>query len=182
MNMTADSCKPDDKTKEIDITLDNVTTIQFTYGTIISLKEWFICALPHLNHLILSSEEFSSKDNKLIPILNNRIQRLDINSYIELEQLAQTNYIYFINVEQIYVILDYVCLRSKAYANIIIRILETFKNLKTLTVYSRQHFQDSMISTESVWIHLIDCLNINEIPKIYQIKYYQKYLCLSKKS
>ncbi len=47
-------------------------------------KEWFIYGLPNLTHLILYSGKLCSIDNQLIEILNKRLQRLDIDLYLKL--------------------------------------------------------------------------------------------------
>jgi hypothetical protein len=70
---------------KIDLRLDNVMTIQFTRGFIENIKHLIISSLPNLRHLILSSGYLPSIDNQLSSILNERIQRLDIDIYSKLE-------------------------------------------------------------------------------------------------
>ncbi len=83
-------------------------------------------------HLILSSIELSSIDNQLSSILNQRIQRLDIDVHSKLKQLTEISYVYFSNVQFIYFDLIYFHGESKFYANIIMKISTNFQNWKTL--------------------------------------------------
>ncbi len=91
-------------------------------------------SLPNLKHFILSSIELPSIDNQLSSILNERIQRLDIDVHSKLEQLTEISYVYFSNVQFIYFDLIYFDEESKFYANIIINILTNFQNLKSLLI------------------------------------------------
>ena len=64
-------------------------------------REWLVDRLPNVKHLILFSTELCSIDNQLVEVLDQRIQRLDINISSPLTQSAQLNYIYFSNVQYI---------------------------------------------------------------------------------
>ena len=110
-----------DSSENKDLTLDNVTTIQFVRGSIGNQKDWILHSLPNLRHLILSYISSSSIDSELAPILNEKIQRLDINAYCELEQLTEVNYVYFSNVQNINFHLDDGRQSSEWYAHIIMK-------------------------------------------------------------
>ena len=44
-------------------------------------KDWFIFLLPNLKHLILGVGDLPQIDSELIPILNNKMQQLDIEIF-----------------------------------------------------------------------------------------------------
>jgi hypothetical protein len=114
--------------------------------------------------LILSSIELPSIDSQLSPILNQRIQRSDIDRNSKLKQLTEISYVYFSNVQFIY--FDLICFHgeSKYYANIIMKILTNFQNLKSLLICIPQENNS-----------YIKYLNIHTISKNYQVKHFPQY-------
>ena len=165
---------------ETDGKLSNVTTIQLVDGSIQEINQWLINSLPNVKHLILYPTESSSIDNQLIQILNQRIERLDINGYSNLEELTSISYLYYSNVQFIHFRLNNERKESEWYANIIIKILNNFKNLKTLLLYPLEITKTySFFETKST--KLIKCLDIEDINRNYRIEHYGKYSIFSKK-
>ena len=169
------------KKDQINLTFNNLTTLQFTKGFIEEIKDLIIYLLPNLKHLILSSEYLPSIHNELSQIFNQRIQRLDIDSYAKFDLLANRYYVYFSNVEFIYFNIKYVEKDYESYANIIIKILTNFKSLKSLVMFI-QRIGDIRIypSFGTDLIQLIEYLNTNTITKKYNIKHFREYALFSK--
>jgi hypothetical protein len=163
---------------KIDLRLDNVMTIQFTRGFIENIKHLIISSLPNLRHLILSSGYLPSIDNQLSSILNERIQRLDIDIYSKLEPLANQYYVYFSNVEYINFCFNNVETEVERYANVLIKILKNFQNLKTLLIYTNRKI-DPLCETKLS--KLIEYINMNTIMKIYQVKHFREYALFLKR-
>jgi hypothetical protein len=155
---------------ETDVKLNNVTTIQLVGGSIQQINQWLINSLTNVKHIILYSTESSSIDNQL----NQRIERLDINAYSNLEELT----LFYSNVQFINFRLNDYKKGFEWYANIIIKILNNFQNLRTLLLYPLQ-ITYSSFETDST--KLIKCLDIEDINRNYQIEHYGKYSTFSKK-
>jgi len=150
--------------EKLHLRLENVTTIQFTCAFVEDKKHWIISLLPNLKHFILSSAYLPSIDNQLSSILNQRIQRLDIDQYSKLNSLANRYYVYFSNVQYIYFYFNYIEKEYQCYADLIIKILTNFK---TLLIY--------ITSYQLKLNKLIQYLNINTIIKNYKLKHFHRY-------
>ena len=74
--------------------------------------------------MVLGYTAIPSIDSELIPILNKKIQRLDIDALCQVEQLTEINYVYFSNVQNINFCLNDGDKSPEWYADIIIRILK----------------------------------------------------------
>jgi hypothetical protein len=94
------SSEIEDKREKIDLRLDNVTTIQFTRGLIGGESYRIISSLPNLRHLIFCCGILYS-NNELSSILNEKIQRLDIDISSPLKHLTEKSYVYFSNIQYI---------------------------------------------------------------------------------
>jgi hypothetical protein len=148
----------------------NVTTIQFFQGYIENRKDWIIYSLPYLRHLILSSTILPSIDSQLAPILNKKIQRLDIYSNPQFKQLTEISYMYFSNVQYINIYLSIHVDELILYENAV-KILTNFKNLKTLFISNR--YPGLMHrSGEAKLRKAVQYLERNRIMKNYQVKYF----------
>jgi hypothetical protein len=163
-----------DETKNIDIGLNNVTTIQCGSISMKYLKEWFSYGLPNLRRLILRPGSQFSIDNGL-----SRIQRLDILDSVELEQLERINYIYLSNVEYVYL---HISNKYKQRAGFIMKMLENFKYLKTLMIYVKPQFTVVPTSDRTDMTKVIQYLDMNEISKTYQVKIFEKHCLFSRKT
>ncbi|CAF4091829.1 unnamed protein product [Rotaria sordida] len=164
------------------VTLDNVTTIQCTIRFIEREREWLIYTLPNLRHVILSCTRVRLGKCQLVPILIKSIQQLDIIICSQLEEVPEIDYVYFSNVKHINFCLQCSYSKHQQLADIIMKILTTFKDLKTLIIsiqWLDEHYLDLPTVTE--FAKLITCLDINSIMKIYQIKHFEKYCLFSKK-
>ncbi|CAF3317800.1 unnamed protein product [Rotaria sp. Silwood2] len=163
--------------EKFDVQLDNVTTIEFTHGSIENKKEWLINVTPNLKYLFLWFTELSSIDNQLASILTKRIQQLNISTYIELEQLTMISDVYFSNVQYIIFGLNDGGMKPQDYAAFIMKILRNFQNLKTLIIYIIP------ISCFYIELHeIIQNLDMNEIINNYQVQQFREYCLFSKKS
>ncbi len=161
--------------EEIDVTLDNVTTIEFTEGYIEDQKDLIISSLPNLRHFILSCTELPSVDRELTPLLNERIQQFDLYEKFGFKQLRKINYVYFTNVQHINIYLHDASQVRELYLDVI-KVLRNFKNLKTLFICTYwPKYNDLSLKGEST--KFIKYLEINGIMKKYQVKYFEKY-CL----
>jgi len=163
---------------EIDLKLNNVTTIEFIRGLSNNESYRIISSLSNLKDLILSSGYLPSIDSKLSRILNERIQRLDINMYSDLDlgQLTNRCYVYFSNVEYIHFYLIYFHREPKWYAYGIMKMLRNFKNLKSLLIYfPRENNSYISCTREAKSSRLIKYLNMDTIMKNYKMKHFLGY-------
>jgi hypothetical protein len=162
-----------DKQEKIDVTLDNVTIIEFgsAFRSNGNEKNWLINATPNLKQLILSNLKLFPISNELGKIFEKKIQRLDIDDNCDVANLTQRIYVYFSNVQYI----NFCFIRNfegpQWYAKIIMRILNNLKNLKILTIYTRHRNIYSTITE----LKVIRYLDMNEITKTYQVKNFEKY-------
>jgi hypothetical protein len=173
-----------DSSGNTDVTLDNVTTIQFIRGSIENQKDWIFYSLPNLRHLILSYTALPLIDSELTPILNKKIQRLDIDAHCQAEQLTEINYVYFSNVQNINFYLNDIDKSPEFYAGIIIKILKNFKSLKILMIRIVQkcHGAGELSFVEINLTKIIEYFDMNEMHKTYQVTYLREYTLFSKKS
>jgi hypothetical protein len=175
-----------DSSENKDVTLDNVTTIQFIQGSIENQKDWIIYSLPNLRHLILSCMHtpMPSIDSELAPILNKNIQRLDIDARCQVEQLTEISYVYFSNIQNINFYLSDSQKSPEWYADIIIKILKNFKSLKILMIRIAHlcHGYRELSFVEKKLPKIIEYFNMNEMHKNYQVTYLRAYTLFSKKS
>jgi hypothetical protein len=132
--------------------------------------------------LILRGGKLPSIESEFIPILNNKIQQLDI--YIEFvdenfKQLIETSYVYFSNVEHIHFrTMEFFSICEEG-ANIITDVLKNFKNLRTSIIYN---LEDRISFNGEGWNEFIKYFNMNEIMKTYQVKVFQRYVLFSKET
>jgi hypothetical protein len=158
---------------ENDVTLDKVTTIECPERSLEDIEQWLIYILPNLTHLIICrSSVLPSTDSELAPILNERIQRLDLIWSSALHQLVEISYVS--NVRYIKVSLHDGWKKPEECAVIIMKILKNFKNLRTLIFHSSERGADYVDSVRTELIkRMVDYPNIEN----YQIKYY-KHCCV----
>jgi hypothetical protein len=171
------SSEIEDRKEKIDLRLDNVTTIQFTRGLIDGESYRIISSLPNLRHLIFCCGILDS-DNELSPILNEKIQRLDIDILSPLKHLTEKSYVYFSNIQYINFCLSHFKEEPEWYADVIMKILRNFKNLKSLFIYIRRRIDVYVnCSREAKLSKLIEYLDMNAIRKNYKMKNFCGY-CL----
>jgi hypothetical protein len=117
-------------------------------------------------------------NNQLCRILNEKILRLDLYEHCQLEQLIEINDVYFSNVQYINFCFNNSPNNAKLSADIIMKILFNFKNLKVLFIYIRSMISGLILyPVEGHLRNLIEYLDMNEIMKNYQVKYSDKF-CL----
>jgi len=166
-----------DEREKIDLRLDNVTTIEFLHGDIENIKNWIIYSLPNLRHFILFSTRLPSINSELAPVLNERIQQLDIYENAQFnKELIEISYIYFSNVQYININLYNSSKGFQFYVDVM-KILTNFKNLKTLLIH-RLTYMD--VSIEIELRELIKYLDMNGIIKNYEVRYFQECCSFSK--
>ena len=131
-----------DFSEEKEICLSSITTVCSYNWSDKNAQDWLITVLPNLKHLILTGGDSFTVEDKLIPILNNKIQQLDIDIYSiksDFEKLIKPCYVYFSNVERInFQLISHFSIFDVEQANIIMEVLKNFKNLNTLIIYSLQ--------------------------------------------
>jgi len=148
---------------EINLTLDSVTTVYFNGNYMKDSQQWLNYILPNLKNLILSYE------SQFDPIVNEKIERLKIIDATFIDEWMRTIDIYFPNLKHIEI-----HLRGFYMPNNFIRILKSFKTLKTLMLYCH----GARSSSDSTKINLcdkLDKLDLIEILEKYQIKH--SYYC-----
>jgi hypothetical protein len=136
---------------EINLTLDSVTTVYFTGNRMENIS----AIIPNFKELILSDQD------QFIPIVNERIERLKIINVKSSDKSIGISDVYFPNVNYIEIKHNY----CRSYD--IFKILNNFKNLKTLMFYFRWYGYESENSDLS---HIFGELNLTEILENYQMK------------
>ncbi len=130
--------------------------------------------------MILSWRDFSSIDDQLAEILNERIEELDLTDDSNLKNLAEISYVYFSNVQFINLWLYNHWKESVWLVNIIIEILKNFKNLKKLIIYRPDPGSSSDLRSPMNSNEIFERVDTQGIRKKYQIKHYQNYSVFSK--
>jgi hypothetical protein len=188
-------CKPQllssikDERERIDLTLDNVTAVQFPYRRIEDRKDWIIPFLPNLRHLSLFFSEPRSIDSDLVTILNERIRRLDIRQSSEFkrswegQELSEISYLYFSNVEYVnFCLSDFNQISAWWAKDFIMKILINFKNLRILLVYTLPTFGYYIdASYETKLSEVIGYLDMNAIRKNYKVKHFRQHALFLKR-
>ncbi len=160
-----------------------MTSIQCTGGYSEDTKEWLNYSLPNLNHLILSSLSLPLKDSEVASIFNNKIRRLDLDtSCSPVKQLTEISYVYFSNVQYIYlnIFYDRFGTSQRWYENMIKNILKNFKSLQTLIIYSSEQSDDDIKLFVSVLSKLLEHSDMREIKKNFQMKQFSGWILFSK--
>jgi hypothetical protein len=167
----------EDERKRMHVTSNRFTMIGYTRKSVEDDKKWLIYSALNFKHLVLSSFKLPSKESELAQKLNKRIQQLDIDEKSDLGQLTNISYIYFSNVQYINFCLNNSQGKSEWYANIVMKILKNFKNLKTFIMYvpSLSIFAGKQLSK------IVEFLNMNEILENYQKVHYPQYFLFSRK-
>lgn len=165
------------------VTLDNVTTLQFIQGSIENQKDWIIYSLPNLRHMILSYTAIPSIDSELAPILNKKIQRLDIDAHGQFEQLTDIDYLCFSNVQNINFFLNNGDKSPEWYADFIIKILKKIQNLKILMIRIVHfcHGEGELSFPQKNLAKIIQYFDMNEMDRNYQVKYLKEFTLFLKK-
>ena len=159
-------------------TLNSVTTIHLTNGSMDNVKQWLIYILPNLKYLILSNLEVPSSKTDLAPILNRKIERLEIVTSSKLEHLIKINNAHFSNVQDIQLTICFKSNKSECYADDVKKILKSFKNLNKLSInmYGRGNWPELELGI------MLKHLNTNEIERTYKIKLYHEYILFFKEN
>jgi len=166
-----------DEIEKNNVRLYNVKTIEFVHSKSFEKKEeWLINLTPNLNHLILSNQQYPLVENRLTSIFNKQIQRLDIDVNFQLDDLASISYVYFSNVQYINLIFREISKRPQWYEHMIIKILENFKNLKILIIYSwpERTTVESLLNRHNLYK--------NEILTNFEVKHFRRYSTFSKRT
>ena len=167
--------------KNMYVKLDNVTSVKCPGGSLENGEYWLTNILPNLTQLILFSTELPLIHNEQLRLLCGRIQRLDIDVLCGLEELTIINYIYFFNVQHISFNLHSRWRGSVGYGNIIMKLLEDFKQLKSLLIYNDQTNKYYLPIAKDVQLgDIVKCLDMKTIRKNYQMKKSHYYLLFLK--
>ncbi len=175
-----------------ELCLNNITTACFDYEVIAdyfedqileNVKDWLIYILPNLKYFTYGRKKLPSIENELIPILNNKIQHLEITiSFTNdaFERLIEQCYIYFSNVQYIYFRSEEFQSIFERKVNIFVEVLKNFKNFKAMLIYNLHenfsHWQGGM------WNRFIRYAHLNEIKETFEVKIFDRYILLSKKN
>ncbi|CAF3088367.1 unnamed protein product [Rotaria sp. Silwood2] len=170
------------KTNNIDIILDRITTVHLTCGSLENEKQWLMNSLPNLKHLILTNTELPLLKSEFTFKLNEKIERLVIDGNLIVEQFGKRSYIYFSNLQDLQLKFDW---RFSSniydwYADTVMKFLKYFKNLKTLSIsFNPFIFELTRSAPELELKKILVRLDKNEIEKTYEMKYLREYLIFS---
>ncbi|CAF1409656.1 unnamed protein product [Rotaria sp. Silwood1] len=95
------------KTNNMDIRLDRITTVHLTCGSLENEKQWLMNSLPNLKHLSLTHTELPLLKSELTFKLNEKIERLVIDGNLIVEQFGKRSYIYFSNLQDLQLKFDW---------------------------------------------------------------------------
>ena len=177
--------KQNSSCNENDVTLKNVTTIEFMRESVENQKDWIIYSLPNLKHLILSHSKMPSKDSCLMPILNRQIQRLDIDAHSGIELVAEAaNQGYFSSVENINFHINNSDKSPEWYADIIMKIFKNVKHLQIMMIRFTDfcHGENELSFPEKNLAKIGEYFTTNQMHRTYQIIYMKEYTLFVKTS
>ncbi|UJR32903.1 hypothetical protein I4U23_020364 [Adineta vaga] len=164
--------------KDIDIVLNTVTTVSLHQVFLEDLKQCFINALPNVKHLILISSTLPAGGNELTDMLSRRIQRLNINSYYEIQNLAELDKSYLTNLKELQLIFGVggFTKEKNSRSKLIMNLLRNFPSLKILSIYALPCSGCTFYSADQIFQPVIDYLDPDEMKNKYEIKRCGQYL------
>ncbi|CAF4320319.1 unnamed protein product, partial [Adineta steineri] len=168
-NMMVENSSKCSQDKRIDHDINTVTTLDINCGKMEKEIEYLINILPNLKYLILNDSRLPSMTSDLIPILNKKIERLDITCSYTLEILFTNINMYFSSVKYVQFTFDFT-LNTFSRSEIILNCLTNLPNLISLTIYPltpKYHSQDY----ESIFKPILSKLNRKYIQNNYDLKY-----------
>ncbi|CAF1104215.1 unnamed protein product [Adineta ricciae] len=151
--------------------LRSVSIVDLEGGSMENIKQWLVYVLPNVKHLSLSYTGLPSTNSQLVPILNSRIERLDIIEQSIIEQINRTNRTYFSNVKDLRLMIYNVDGKFHWYVNTLMKILRNYKRLNMLLICivdddNVQTFR----SSEAELSKIIEYLKMNGIERYFHIK------------
>ncbi|CAF0809313.1 unnamed protein product [Adineta steineri] len=166
--------------KRIDHDINTVTTLDINCGKMENEIEHLINILPNLKYLILNDSHLPSMTSDLVPILNKKIERLDITCSYILENLFTNINMYFSSVKYVQFTFDFT-LNTFSRSEIILNCLTNLPNLISLTIYPltpKYHSHDY----ESIFKPILAKLDKKYIQNNYELKYLDDSLSFLKKN
>jgi hypothetical protein len=168
---------------------DNLTTIYFNGGSLETEKRWFIHFLPNLKHLNLDSTPLPVSNSELVPIVTEKIQRLDIFENF-MQQISIKEYLYFINLEYLVIHLPFngFMVNRRNCIGFIMKLLTKMKTLKTVFIYFSEFFDIQVNPTRDHSRHPINIVEnmfeqfrLNTMANNYELKHFFNWITISKK-
>ncbi|CAF0995506.1 unnamed protein product [Adineta steineri] len=178
-NMMIENSSKCSRDKRIDHCINTVTTLDINCRKMENEIEYLINILPNLKYLILNDSHLPSMTSNLIPILNKKIERLDITCSYTLENLFTNIYMYFSSVKYVQFTFDFT-LNTFSRSEIIRNCLTNLPNLISLTIYPlapKYHSHDY----ESIFKPILAKLDKKYIQNNYELKYLDDSLSFLKK-
>ncbi|CAF0909933.1 unnamed protein product [Adineta steineri] len=178
-NMMVENSSKCSQDKRADHDINTVTTLDINCGKMENEIEHLINILPNLKYLILNDSRLPSMTSDLIPILNKKIERLDITCSYTLEKLFTNINMYFSSVKYIQFTFDFT-LNTFSRSEIILNCLTNLPNLISLTIYPltpKYHSHDY----ESTFKPILAKLDKKYIQNNYELKYLDDSLSFLKK-
>ncbi|CAF3893307.1 unnamed protein product [Adineta steineri] len=149
------------------VTLSSVNTIHFNDISLNYIQSWITYILPNLKHLVSHEKLLPKADTELAVLLNKKLETLHMAMLAN--KIIEPNELYLFNVKDITIT---IFAQFTPDENVLQRILETFTNFNSLTV----HFKCNLYyNNRGRWDNikqLIEKLDMNEINKNYQMKYF----------
>ncbi|CAF1186939.1 unnamed protein product [Rotaria sordida] len=131
----------------------------------------------------MKNNELPLLKSELTLKLNEKIERLVLDGDLIVEQFEKQNYICFSNLQDLQLKFDW---RFSTqiydwYADAIIKFLNYFKNLKTLSISFNPFIAELTRSTPELELKkILVKLDKNEIAKTYEMKYLREYVIFFK--
>jgi hypothetical protein len=149
------------------VTLTSVNTIHFNDASLNHIQPWINYVLPNLKHLF-SDEKFLPKvDTELAVLLNKKLETLHMAMFDN--RIIEPTDFYLFNVKDITI---NIFARFEPDENVLQRILRTFANFNILTVHFKCNIYYNNRRPWGKVKQLIKKLDMNEINKNYQMKYF----------
>ncbi|CAF1438821.1 unnamed protein product [Adineta steineri] len=149
------------------VTLSSVNTIHFNDASLNYIQPWITYVLPNLKHLFTYEKFLPKADTELAILLNKKLETLHMAMLAD--QIIEPTDFYLFNVKDITIT---IFAQFKPDENVLLRILKSFTNFNILTI----HFKcNTYYNSRKPWGNikqLIDKLDMNEINKNYQMKYF----------
>ncbi|CAF3886906.1 unnamed protein product [Rotaria sp. Silwood2] len=175
---TEDSSRSNNESHKINTTLDTVTTVHFGGESMENINPWLFDILPNLKHLVLSGT------TQFFPQVDKKIERLKILNLYAVSDFIKPNYANFPNLQHVEIqfFLDSELNLNNYAPYCVMKILKSFEHSKTLMIHFYWHSEDGWYRISIADLSkMIAKLDMNEILKSFEMKYFYNFLQFVKK-
>jgi hypothetical protein len=172
----------ENKRDELDVTLDNITTVHFRYGSMKDEEQWLIHALPNLRHLTLYGTQLPLSASQLALMIDRKIQQLGLTLFPEeMSELIEIDYFSNVKYLNITILLSHSYDGLNECAIYVMKLLHNVKKLQILLIWFEDLCNGEGASPEIASSILFEKFDLNEIMKNFEITHSFNYTSFSRK-